>query len=76
MILEFRAMLLWRKRIMIERGHKRGFWDANYVPLLHLDIIYMDMFTSIIHRAEYLMCAHYYVCTFLYVCFDLIKKFL
>ena len=54
MILEVKAMLLWRKRIMTGRGHKRSFWGANYILLLPLGSIYIDMLILLIHQVEYL----------------------
>lgn len=62
-ILEVQAMLLWRKRIMSGRGHRRSFWGANYILLLPLGSIYTDMLILLIHQVEYL-CVYFSTCTF------------
>lgn len=53
---------------MIGRAHKSGFWGVNYVLLLHLVSIYVDVFTAIIHQAGYLLHVHFSICMF---CFNI-----
>lgn len=50
------------------RAHKRDFWGVNYVLLLLLVSIYVDVFTVIIHQAVYLLCVYFSICMF---CFNI-----
>lgn len=70
MILEVKAMLLWRKKVMIGRGHKRGFRGASCGLLLRLGSIYMDMSILLIYHV-YLLCVQFTICVFISI-----KKFL
>lgn len=58
-------MILWRKRIIIGRGHKRGFWVLS---MLYYFIWYLHGYVHFNNSSSWILVVY------VYVCFTSVKK--